>query len=54
MSRYATGASGLPAIPLYIGENIWNLYNILIALVITIIVTAVTTYLLSLKFEKIN
>ncbi|MFP3668457.1 beta-glucoside-specific PTS transporter subunit IIABC [Priestia sp. SIMBA_032] len=52
VSRYATGASGLPAIPLYIGENIWNLYNILIALVITIIVTAVTTYLLSLKFEK--
>ncbi|KQU25055.1 beta-glucoside-specific PTS transporter subunit IIABC [Priestia megaterium] len=52
VSRYATGASGIPAIPLYIGENIWNLYNILIALVITVIVTAVATYLLSLKYEK--
>lgn len=52
VSRYATGASGIPAIPLYIGENIWNLYNILIALVITAIVTAVLTYLLSLKYEK--
>lgn len=52
VSRYATGASGIPAIPLYIGENIWNLYNILIALVITSIVTAVLTYLLSLKYEK--
>ncbi|AZK47960.1 beta-glucoside-specific PTS transporter subunit IIABC [Paenibacillus lentus] len=52
VSRYATGASGIPAIPLYIGENIWNLYNILIALGISAIVTAVLTYLLSLKFEK--
>lgn len=50
--RYATGASGLPAIPLYIGENIWNLYNILIALVITTVVTAVLTYFLSFRFEK--
>lgn len=52
VSRYATGASGIPAIPLYIGENIWNFYNILIALVITTIVTAVITYFLSLKYEK--
>lgn len=52
VSRYATGASGIPAIPLYIGENIWNLYNILIALVITTVVTAALTYLLSLKYEK--
>ncbi|WP_049682748.1 glucose PTS transporter subunit IIA [Peribacillus loiseleuriae] len=52
VSRYATGASGIPAIPLYIGENIWNLYNILIATVITAIVTAVVTYVLSLKYEK--
>ncbi|QWU18003.1 PTS system, beta-glucosides-specific IIC component [Paenibacillus sophorae] len=50
--RYATGASGIPAIPLYIGENIWHLYNILIALVITAVVTAVVTYFLSLKYEK--
>jgi PTS system beta-glucosides-specific IIC component len=52
VSRYATGHSGIPAIPLYIGENIWNLYNILIASVITIVVTAILTYILSLKFEK--
>lgn len=52
VTRYATGASGIPAIPLYIGENIWNLYNILIALVITAVVTAVVTYFLSLKYEK--
>lgn len=52
VSRYGTGASGLVAIPLYIGENIWNLYNILIALVITTISTAIITYILSLKYEK--
>ena len=52
VTRYGTGASGLVAIPLYIGENIWNLYNILIALIITTIVTAIFTYLLSLKYEK--
>lgn len=50
--RYATGASGIPAIPLYIGENVWNLYNILIALAITVVVTAVLTYLASLRYEK--
>jgi beta-glucoside PTS system EIICBA component len=50
--RYATGHSGLPAIPLYIGDNIWNLYNILIAIAITIITTSVVTYFLSLKYEK--
>ncbi|MBD1381009.1 beta-glucoside-specific PTS transporter subunit IIABC [Metabacillus arenae] len=52
VSRYAVGHSGIPAIPLYIGENMWNLYNILIASVITIIVTAILTYILSLKYEK--
>ncbi|MDY8025515.1 beta-glucoside-specific PTS transporter subunit IIABC [Paenibacillus polymyxa] len=52
VSRYATGSSGLPAIPLYIGENIWNFYNILIALLITTVITAVLTYLLALKYEK--
>lgn len=49
--RYATGASGIPAIPLYIGENIWNLYNILIGCGITIVVTAVLTYVVSFKYE---
>lgn len=50
--RYATGASGLPAIPLYIGENIWNLFNILIALVIAVTITGVLTYIVSFKYEK--
>jgi len=50
--RYATGASGIPAVPLYIGENVWNLYNILIALAITVVVTAVLTYLATLRYEK--
>lgn len=52
VSRYATGASGIPAIPLYIGANLSNFYNILIALLIAAIVTAVLTYFLSFKFEK--
>jgi beta-glucoside PTS system EIICBA component len=50
--RYATGHSGLPAIPLYIGDNIWNVYNILIAIGITMITTLIVTYFLSLKYEK--
>lgn len=51
--RFATGSSGLPAVLLYIGDNTMTcFYNILIALVITFIVTAVVTYVLSLKFEK--
>lgn len=51
-SRFATGSSGLPAIPLYIGENISNVVNILIAIAITMITTAVATYLLIIRFEK--
>lgn len=51
-SRYATGSSTVPAIPLYIGEDISNLYNILIAIVISAVTTAIATYLLSLKYEK--
>ena len=52
VSRYAVGHSGIPAIPLYIGENMWHLYNILIGIVITITVTAVLTYILTFKYEK--
>lgn len=52
VSRYAVGHSGIPAIPLYIGENIWNLYNIIIGIVITITVTAVVTFILTFKYEK--
>ena len=51
--RFATGSSGLPAVVLYIGDNTMRcFYNIIIALIITVIVTAAVTYLLSLKFEK--
>lgn len=51
-SRFATGSSGLPAIPLYIGEDISNVINILIAIVITMITTAIATYLLAIRFDK--
>lgn len=51
--RFATGSSGLPAVLLYIGDDTMRFfYNILIALAITIVVTAITTYVLSMKFEK--
>lgn len=51
--RFATGSSGLPAVLLYIGDNTMTyFYNIIIALVITIIATAAVTWVLSLKFEK--
>lgn len=51
--RFATGSSGLPAVLLYIGDNSMTcFYNILIALVISAVVSAAVTYVLSLKFEK--
>lgn len=51
--RFATGSSGIPAVLLYIGDDsMIFFYNILIALLITIIVTAILTYLFSLKYEK--
>ena len=40
--RFATGSSGLPAVFLYIGDNtMMYFYNIIIALVITAVVTAI-------------
>lgn len=51
-SRFATGSSGLPSIPLYINEDLSNVINICIAIAITIVSTAIITYLLSFKFEK--
>ena len=51
--RFATGSSGLPAILLYIGGDTMRYFiNICIALAITIVVTAIATYVLSLRFEK--
>lgn len=50
--RFATGSSGLPAVLLYIGDNtLTYLVNILIAMAIGVVITAVLTYLLSLKYE---
>ena len=51
--RFATGSSGLPAVFLYIGNDTMTYFcNILIALVISFVVTAIVTYVLSLKFEN--
>ncbi len=51
--RFATGSSGLPAILLYIGDNtLQYLVNIVVAMLIGMAVTAVLTFVLSLKFEK--
>ena len=51
--RFATGSSGLPAVFLYIGDNtMMYFYNIIIALVISTVVTAIVTFALSLRFEN--
>lgn len=51
--RFATGSSGLPAILLYIGDNSMVFFwNIVLALLISAVVSAVLTYILSFKFEK--
>lgn len=51
--RFATGSSGLPAVLLYIGDNSMTCFvNIIIAIAISIIATAIITFILSLRFEK--
>ncbi|MGL9730989.1 beta-glucoside-specific PTS transporter subunit IIABC [Enterococcus sp. DIV0756] len=51
--RFATGSSGLPAILLYIGDDTMRFFwNIVFALIISAVSTAVLTYILSFKFEK--
>ena len=51
--RFATGSSGLPAVVMYIGgDSMSYFYNIIIALAITIIVSAVMTVVLRKVFEK--
>ncbi|AUT06079.1 Protein-N(pi)-phosphohistidine--sugar phosphotransferase [Streptococcus parauberis] len=51
--RFATGSSGLPAVLLYIGDNTMKFFwNIIIAIIITVISTAIITYFLSLRFEE--
>ena len=51
--RFATGSSGLPAVVMYIGDGTMQFfYNMVIALAITIVVSAVMTVVLSRVFEK--
>ncbi|MEO1771862.1 beta-glucoside-specific PTS transporter subunit IIABC [Candidatus Enterococcus ferrettii] len=51
--RFATGSSGIPAILLYIGDDTMRLFwNIVIALIISMVVSGGLTYILSFKFEK--
>ncbi|MEL4358769.1 MULTISPECIES: beta-glucoside-specific PTS transporter subunit IIABC [unclassified Luteococcus] len=51
--RFATGTSGLPAVLLYIGDNTLRyLVNILIAITIGAVVTAMVTWVLAGHYEK--
>ena len=51
--RFATGSSGLPAVVMYIGDDTMTyFYNIIIALVITIVVSAIMSVIFVKKFEK--
>jgi len=51
--RFATGSSGLPAVLLYIGGDTMQYFiNIIVALIITVAVTAALTFFLSMKFER--
>lgn len=51
--RFATGSSGLPAVLLYIGNNTMQfMINIIISMLIGVAITAILTYVLSLKYEK--
>lgn len=50
--RFATGSSGLPAVVMYIGDNSMRyFYQILIALAITMTVSAVATVILFKRYE---
>lgn len=51
--RFATGSSGLPAVFLYLGDDTTKFFvNIIIAILISIVGSAVLTLVLSFKFEK--
>ena len=51
--RFATGSSGIPAVLLYIGDNTMAYFiNIIIAIIISISITGILTFILSLKYEK--
>lgn len=51
--RFATGSSGLPAVFLYLGDNTTKCFvNIIIAIMLSVVVSGLLTFVLSLKFEK--
>lgn len=51
--RFATGSSGLPAVLLYLGDDTTTCFvNIIIAIIISIVVSGALTLFLSFKFEK--
>ncbi len=51
--RFATGSSGLPAIPMYIGDGtLQYFYQIIGALLISVAVTVVVAIVLSVRFER--
>ncbi len=51
--RFATGSSGIPAVLLYIGDDTMTYFwNIIISLVITIVSTAIITFVLTLRYEN--
>lgn len=51
--RYAFGSSGIPAVVMYIGENtLTYFYQIIIALVISAVISGVFTVVLAQKYEK--
>lgn len=51
--RFATGHSGIPALPMYIGDDtLYNLIHISIALVIAIGVAVAVTVVLAPRYEK--
>ena len=53
VKRFATGHSGLPALPMYIGDDtLYHLINICIALAISITVTVVVTLTLAPRYER--
>lgn len=50
--RFAFGSSGIPAVVMYIGENTMQyFYQIIIALVISAVVTAAAAFVLAKKYE---
>lgn len=51
--RFAVGSSGLPAIPMYIGDDTMRHFiNISIAIVIAIVVSVIVSIALAFRFEK--